>query len=81
MTRKHPSRRPSSFPELPPAAALPVLALAAACFSVSSEPIEIKPIHITMDINLRVQRELEHFFDFEKAPPAAATPATQPDKE
>ena len=43
-------------------------ALLAACVShrVASEPIEIKPIHITMDINLRVQRELEEFFDFEK---------------
>ena len=43
------------------------LALLGACIShsVASEPIEIKPIHITMDINLRVQRELDEFFDFE----------------
>jgi hypothetical protein len=48
----------------------PLLAvLLAGCFShrVASEPIEIKPIHITMDINLKVQRELDEFFDFEEA--------------
>lgn len=44
--------------------ALPI----AGCVShnVKSEPIEIKPIHITMDINLKVQRELDDFFDFEE---------------
>jgi len=42
-------------------------ALLAGCVShhVASDPIEIKPIHITMDINVKVQRELEQFFDFE----------------
>ena len=56
-----------------------LLAAAGGCVqhSVRSEPIEIKPIHITMDINLRVQRELDEFFDFEgsdaKAPPASTT--------
>ncbi|HLU39276.1 MAG TPA: hypothetical protein VK081_07810 [Planctomycetota bacterium] len=41
--------------------------LLAGCVShrVRSEPIEIKPIHITMDINLRVQRELDEFFAWE----------------
>ncbi len=35
--------------------------LVSGCFSVKSEH-EIKPIHITMDINLRVDRELDNFF-------------------
>ena len=64
-----------------------VMALAASasgCFwhSVQTDPIEIKPIHITMDINLRVQRELDQFFDYEKPAAAAAGAATgQPGKE
>lgn len=66
------------------ASAVPWLALAAGCIShsVQSAPIEIKPIHITMDINLRVQRQLDEFFDFEE--PAAATdrsPTEVPGKE
>ena len=56
---------------------VPLAALAAGCIthSVESKPIEIKPIHITMDINLRVQKELDEFFDFEEtaAPPATGT--------
>lgn len=35
---------------------------AAGCIRVKTEPIEIKPIHITMDINLKIQRELDRFF-------------------
>ncbi len=30
------------------------------------DPIEVKPMHITVDVNLRVDRELDNFFDFEK---------------
>ncbi len=31
-------------------------------------PIEIKPIHITIDINLKVDKELDNFFaDIDKA--------------
>jgi len=29
------------------------------------EPIEFKPIHITLDINIKVDRELDEFFGFE----------------
>ena len=29
---------------------------------------EVEPIYITMDINIRVQKELEDFFDFEDVP-------------
>ena len=34
------------------------------CISVKTEH-EIKPIQITMDINLRVQKELEDFWDLD----------------
>ncbi len=34
--------------------------------TVRVEPVEVKPIHVTMDINLRVQKELQQFFDFEE---------------
>lgn len=65
------------------ASVVPWLALAGGCIShsVASAPIEIKPIHITMDINLRVQRELDEFFDFE-APAASAdrAPTAAPGK-
>jgi hypothetical protein len=66
------------------ACVLPFAALACGCIEhkVQSAPIEIKPIHITMDINLRVQRELDEFFDFEKsADPAPAATTTEPGKE
>jgi hypothetical protein len=33
---------------------------------VQVDPIEVKPIHVTVDINLKVDRELEDFFDFEE---------------
>jgi hypothetical protein len=31
--------------------------------TVKIEPVEIKPIHITMDINIKVDREVDSFFD------------------
>ncbi len=42
-------------------AALVALALCAGCFSVESKH-EIKPIHIKIDINLKVDRALDDFF-------------------
>ena len=33
--------------------------------TVRVEPVEVKPIHVTMDINLRVQKELDRFFEWE----------------
>lgn len=33
---------------------------------VKSDPIEIKPIHITVDVNVRVDKQLDDFFAFEK---------------
>ena len=65
---------------------LPFTALAAGCIThnVESKPIEIKPIHITMDINLKVQRELDQFFDFEETmgePEQASSPKSSGPEE
>ena len=30
---------------------------------INVEPVEIKPIHITIDVNIRVQKALDDFFD------------------
>ena len=38
-----------------------VLALAG-CLSVRTEPIEVKPIHITVDVNVKIDRALNDFF-------------------
>ena len=45
---------------------------------VDVKPIEVKPIHITIDVNVRVDRELDQFFSFEEevAPAGPAKPAT-----
>lgn len=69
----------SCLPWWLPALLVSALAAFAGCIShnVESAPIEIKPIHITMDINLRVQRELDEFFDFEDAPPKASEATSQ----
>lgn len=32
------------------------------CLSVRTEPIEVKPIHITVDVNVKVDRALDDFF-------------------
>jgi len=47
-----------------------VLSVAAAwaaggCLSIKTEH-EIKPIHITMDVNLKVQKDLEDFLNVDK---------------
>ncbi len=41
------------------------LLLQSACSTrheVQMAPVEIKPIHITIDVNVRVQKDLEDFF-------------------
>jgi hypothetical protein len=34
----------------------------AGCLSVSTKPIEVKPIHITVDVNVKVDKALDDFF-------------------
>lgn len=43
-----------------PAAIVPLLL--GGCLNVKTEPIEVKPIHITVDVNVRVERALDDFF-------------------
>ena len=50
---------------------------------VKSEPIEVKPIkvepiHITVDVNVRVQERLERFFAFEEEVELESQPQPQP---
>ncbi len=40
------------------------MTLAGGCLSIKTEH-EVKPIHITMDVNLKVQKELENFLDLD----------------
>ncbi len=35
---------------------------AAGCVSVKTQPLEVKPIHITVDVNVKVDRALDDFF-------------------
>ena len=46
------------------AMALPLLFLlsGAGCAKVQVAPVEIKPIHITVDVNVKIDRALENFF-------------------
>ena len=49
--------------------------------TVDVRPIEVKPIHITVDVNVRIDRQLDEFFAFEEEvekPAAAAAPTTGP---
>lgn len=66
---------------------LPALSLAGVAVScarldtkseVDVKPIEVKPIHITVDVNVRVDQELRQFFSFEDeaAPAGPEKPAT-----
>jgi hypothetical protein len=32
------------------------------CLSVKTQPIEVKPIHITVDVNVKVDKALDDFF-------------------
>lgn len=53
-------------------ALLPVLG---GCLNVKTEPIEVKPIHITVDVNVKVDRALDDFFgDLDKKSATLETP-------
>ena len=61
---------------------LPVLLLAlvagagSGCISVKTAPIRVEPVHITVDVNLRVARELDGIFgDLDKREKALITGA------
>jgi len=56
---------------IPLTALAAMLLLQSACSTrheVQMAPVEVKPIHITIDVNVRVQKDLEDFFsDIDKA--------------
>jgi hypothetical protein len=54
--------------------AIMLLGLGGCTPRVRVDPIEVKPIHIVHDINIRVDRHLDDFFAFQDQPAA-----TQPD--
>lgn len=33
------------------------------CIRIKPDPVTVEPIHVTVDVNLRVQRELDSVFD------------------
>lgn len=46
------------------------------CLTVKTEPIEVKPIHVTVDVNVRVDRALDDFFgDLDQRSQTIKTPA------
>ena len=45
------------------------------CLNVSTAPIEVKPIHITVDVNVKVEKALDNFFgDLDKKSATIETP-------
>lgn len=58
------------------ASALALLALPS-CVRVKVDPIETKPIRVEHNVNIRIDRELDEFFDFQEKL-AATQPATAP---
>lgn len=52
---------------------------ASGCLSVKTEPIEVKPIHVTVDVNVKVDRALDSFFgDLDQKSATLEKPAAQP---
>ena len=61
-------------------ATVPLLLMVSGCAQLSVQGGE-KPIHLIVDVNIKVDRELDQFFAFEKQIPVtqpATTKATQP---
>ena len=55
------------------AAALPLVL--GGCLNIKTDPIEVKPIHITVDLNVKVEKALVDFFgDLDKKSTTLDTP-------
>ena len=50
----------------------------AGCLTVRTEPIEVKPIHITVDINVKVDKALDDFFGDIDKKSTTINPTAQP---
>ena len=49
------------------------------CLSIKTDPIEVKPIHITVDVNVKVDKALDDFFgDLDKKSTTVAPASTKP---
>jgi len=59
-----------------PAGASLVLLLVPSCAHVKVDPIEVKPIHIVHDINIREDRQLDDFFAFQEKMAGSTQPST-----
>ena len=46
------------------AVALPAL-VGCTRHTVEVKPVKVEPIHITIDVNIKIDRQLDDFFDFE----------------
>jgi hypothetical protein len=44
-------------------AILASLLVGSGCIRIKSDPVRVEPIHVTVDVNIRVQKELDNFFD------------------
>ena len=45
------------------------------CLNIKTAPIEVKPIHITVDVNVKVEKALDDFFgDLDKKSATIAAP-------
>lgn len=55
-----------------------MLCLTACTHTIKVEPIEVKPI--TLNINIKIDRELDEFFDYQE-PAGATSPATATDPQ
>ncbi len=57
-------------------AALPLLF--GGCLNIKTEPIEVKPIHITVDVNVKVEKALEDVFgELDRKDPTMNVPPTK----
>lgn len=51
----------------------------AGCLHVKTDPIEVKPIHITVDVNVKVDKALDDFFgDLDKKSSTITVPPATP---
>jgi len=59
-----------------------LIGIAAACtrHRVEVAPVEVKPIHITIDVNVKIDREIDNYFGdlFEKEEQIREQQTTQP---
>lgn len=52
-----------------------VLIATGGCLNIKTAPIEVKPIHITVDVNVKVEKALDDFFgDLDKQSATLTTP-------